>query len=154
MDLFKSYLFEGLDDGQLKNILAISVEVPMSEGQIIFSEGKKDGRVFILKKGVVEMTTRVENGLELPISLFREPGDLFGVSALIPPYQYSLSARCSKAGTLVYIDQKRLEEICLDDKEIACKISGNLAAFFLNRLKETRNQLKIHFKTILMSTRS
>ncbi len=154
MDLFRSYLFSGFDSGQLNAVRAIAVEMPMSNGQKIFSESEKDGRIFILKSGEVEMTTRVENGLELPISLLREPGDLFGVSALIQPYQYSLSARCATPGSLLYIERKRLEEIALKDPDFACKISSNLAAFFLGRLKETRNQLKIHFKTLLMSTRS
>jgi CRP-like cAMP-binding protein len=154
MDLFRSYLFEGLDADQMKNVETISLEMAMSEGQVIFSEGEKDGRIFILKEGAIEMTTRVENGLELPISLFRDPGDLFGVSALIPPFQYSLSSRCAETGSLLYIEQKQLAKICSQDMDIGCKISSNLAAFFLSRLKETRNQLKIHFKTILMSTRS
>jgi CRP-like cAMP-binding protein len=154
MDLFKSYLFSGLDDSQMKRVAAIAAETPMSAGQKIFTEGEGNGGVYILKEGEVEMMTRVQDTLDLPISLFREPGDLFGVSALIPPHQYSLSCRCAKSGSLLHIARRQLEEVIRQDPDVGCKISSNLAAYFLERLKETRNQLKIHFKTILMSTRS
>jgi CRP-like cAMP-binding protein len=154
VDLFKSYLFKRLDDRQLKRVTGIAEEMAMCEGQKIFTEGERDGRVYILKEGEVEMMTRVEETMNLPISLFREPGDLFGVSALVSPHQYSLSCRCTKPGSLLYIERERLEELNREDPDLGCKLSGNLAAYFLDRLKETRNQLKIHFKTILMSTRS
>jgi len=153
MELFKSYLFQGLDTHQLENVAAFAVEIPMTEGQKIFTEGEEDGRIYILKEGAVEMMTRVEE-LDLPVSMFRAPGELFGVSALVPPYRYSLSARCAKPGALLSIERKRLETAARQDPDLGCKLSGNLAAYFLDRLKETRNELKIHFKILLMSTRS
>jgi len=36
----------------------------------------------------------------------------------------------------------------------AMMLMTNLAAYFLERLKETRQEVKIHFRTLLMSTRS
>lgn len=154
MEFFQSYLFKGLDDRQLENVSAIASEILMSQGQKIFTEGEEEGRIYILKEGAVEMLTRVEDALDLPISLLREPGSLFGVSALVSPYRYSLSSRCAKPGSLLCIERTRLEEITRKDPDLGCKISGNLSAYFLERLKETRNQLKLHFKTILTYTRS
>lgn len=154
MDLFRAYLFRGLDARQMESVATIAMEIPLEEGQKIFTEGEEDGRIYIVKEGAVELTTRIENGLDLPISMLRDPGDLFGVSALLPPYQYSLSSRCAKQCSLLYIERKHLEKLMAEDKALALSIKSNLAEYFLNRLKETRNELKIHFKTILMSTRS
>ena len=154
MDLFRAYLFRGLDAHQMESVSSIAMETPLEKGQQIFTEGEEDGRIYIVKEGAVELTTRIENGLDLPISMLRDPGDLFGVSALLPPYRYSLSSRCAKRGSLLYIERKRLEKLMSEDKALALSIISNLAEYFLNRLKETRNELKIHFKTILMSTRS
>ena len=52
--------------------------------------------VFILREGAVELTTTVEKGFELPIALLRRPGDIFGSSAIVPPFKYNLSARCAE----------------------------------------------------------
>jgi uncharacterized protein (DUF2235 family) len=40
------------------------------------------------------------------------------------------------------------------DHELGCTIMKNLAQHFLERLKETRQEVKIHFKTIFKSIHS
>ena len=96
----------------------------------------------------------VEKDFDLPISILRNPGDAFGTSALVPPYQYSLSARCVQEGVLFCIETSSLRELATEDRDIGCQMMTNLAAHFLERLKETRQEVKIHFKTLLSSTRS
>jgi CRP/FNR family transcriptional regulator len=154
MDSSFAYLFSGLDEGQMKKIMAIGKEIPMKKGQQIFREGQEANGVYVLRRGAVELMTVVEKDFDLPISLLREPGDVFGSSALVPPYQYSLSARCVEEGTLFCMETKALRELALEDHDIGFQIMTNLAAYFLERVKETRQEVKIHFKTLLSSTRS
>jgi CRP/FNR family transcriptional regulator, cyclic AMP receptor protein len=154
MDSSFAYLFQGLDEGQMEKIRAIGKEVSMKEGQQIFREGQEANGVYILRQGSAELLTVIEKQIELPISILREPGDTFGTSALVPPYRYSLSARCVEEGTLFSMETKALRKLAAEDHDIGCKIMTNLAAHFLERLKETRQEVKIHFKTLLMSTRS
>jgi hypothetical protein len=40
----------------------------------------------------------------------------------------------------------------LEDHELGCTIMKNLAQHLLERLKETRQELKIHFKTLFKSS--
>jgi hypothetical protein len=47
-----------------------------------------------------------------------------------------------------------LRKLAAEDREIGCQMMTNLAAHFLDRLKETRQEVKLHFKTLLSSTRS
>jgi CRP-like cAMP-binding protein len=98
--------------------------------------------------------TAVEKDFDLPISILREPGDAFGTSALVPPYQYSLSARCVEKGILFCMETSALRKLATEDRDIGCQMMTNLAAHFLDRLRETRQEVKIHFKTLLSSTRS
>jgi CRP-like cAMP-binding protein len=154
MDSSFAYLFKGLDDGQMKKIEAIGKEISMKKGKQIFKEGQEANGVYILRSGAVELMTLVEHDFELPISILREPGDVFGSSALIPPYQYSLSAHCAEDGILFCIETAALRRLASEDQDIGCQIMSNLAAYFLARLKETRQEVKIHFKTLLSSTRS
>jgi CRP-like cAMP-binding protein len=154
MDSSFAYLFRGLDEGQMKKVIAIGKEVSMRKGQQIFKEGQEANGVYIVKKGAVELMTLVEKDFELPISILRNPGDVFGSSALVPPYQYSLSARCAEDGILFCMETAALRKLASEDMDIGRQIMTNSAAYFLERLKETRQEVKIHFKTLLMSTRS
>ena len=154
MDPSSTYLFRGLNKGQMKKILAAGKEISMKKGQQIIKEGQAANGVYILKSGAVELMTAVEKDFDLPISILREPGDVFGTSALVPPYQYSLSARCVKEGVLFCVETSTVRKLADEDQDIGCRMMTNLAAHFLDRLKETRQEVKIHFKTLLSSTRS
>ena len=154
MDSSFAYLFKGLDAGQMKKIMSIGKEVSMKKGQQIFREGQEANGVYIVRHGSVELMTMLEKELELPISILRKAGDTFGTSALVPPHRYSLSARCAEDGVLLSMETAAIRKVASEDHDIGCAIMTNLAAYFLERLKETRQEVKIHFKTLLMSTRS
>ena len=154
MDSSFAYLFRGLDEGQMKKILAAGKEITMKKGQQIIKEGQTANGVYILRSGAVELMTTVEKGFALPISILREPGDVFGTSALVPPHRYSLSARCVEKGMLFCMETSALRKLAAENRDIGCQMMMNLAAYFLERLKETRQEVKIHFKTLLSSTRS
>jgi CRP-like cAMP-binding protein len=154
MDSSSTYLFRGMGEGQMKKILAVGKEISMKKGQQIIKEGQAANGVYILRSGAVELMTTVEKDFDLPISILRDPGDVFGTSALVPPHQYSLSARCVEEGVLFCMETLALRKLAAEDRDIGCQMMTNLAAHFLDRLKETRQEVKIHFKTLLSSTRS
>jgi len=154
MDSSSTYLFRGMTEAQINRILAAGKEIYMKTGQQIIKEGQSADGVYILRSGAVELMAAVEKDFDLPISILREPGDAFGTSALVPPYQYSLSGRCAEEGVLFCIETAALRKLAAEDQAIGCQTMANLAAHFLDRLKETRQEVKIHFKTLLSSTRS
>ncbi|MBU2498438.1 MAG: hypothetical protein KKE57_06035 [Proteobacteria bacterium] len=41
MDSSFAYLFRGLDEGQMKKIMAVGKEIPMKKGEQIFREGQE-----------------------------------------------------------------------------------------------------------------
>ena len=154
MDSTSTYLFRGMGEGQMKKILAVGKEILMKRGQQIIKEGQAANGVYIVKSGAVELLTTVEKDFDLPISILRNPGDVFGTSALVPPYQYSLSARCVEDGVLFCMETSALRKLAAEDRDIGCQMMTNLAAHFLDRLKETRQEVKIHFKNLLNCLRS
>lgn len=153
MDLFTGFLFKGLDQDQLAKIAAITREISMENGQKLFVEGDEAKHIYILKEGAVELMIEVDRDLQLPISMLRNPGEIFGSHALIAPYQYSLSARCEEAGTLLGIERSSLKELMVADRGLECMIMRNLAEDFLDRLRGTRQELKTHFRILLKSAR-
>jgi CRP/FNR family cyclic AMP-dependent transcriptional regulator len=149
MDFPSCYLVQDLSDEQLNRFAAIANETSMVKGQWIYQEGNTAEQVFILKKGIVEMITMVNGDIELPVSVFRSPGDCFGTSSLIEPHIYSLSARCQEDSTVLAITWSDLHKLMEQDRELGCVIMTNLAEQLLSRLKETRQELKLHFKNLL-----
>jgi len=152
MQLYSScYLFKGLSESQLLHLSAITKEAQVRKGHFLMHEGKMAEALFVLKEGAVELLTRVNDDFELPIAILRNPGECIGTSSLVPPYEYSLSARCVKNGVIVIIQQADLKHLMQKDHELGCTIMENLAQHLLGRLKETRLELKIHFKTLFKS---
>jgi CRP/FNR family cyclic AMP-dependent transcriptional regulator len=154
MEFYSGYLFKGMSKAQVDAIARIAKECSVEVGKEVFKEGEEAGNLFILREGAVELTTTVEKGFELPIALLRTPGDIFGASALVPPFKYSLSARCAESGTLLTIGRTGLLGLMNEDHTLERTVLMNLVAYFLDRLKETRHELKIHFNILLKSTRS
>jgi CRP-like cAMP-binding protein len=153
MDLPLGYLFKGHNDDQLKRIEAIATEVSMEDGQEICREGEEAKALYILKRGTVEVITKIENDIELPVAILRDPGEIFGSGVLVPPYLYSLTARSAGKGTLRRIEGSALQKLMKEDRDLGCIIMTNLAEHLLNRLKESRQEIKIHFNTLLRSYR-
>ncbi|MBW2487394.1 MAG: cyclic nucleotide-binding domain-containing protein [Deltaproteobacteria bacterium] len=150
MQLSACYLFQGLTESQLSQIRTIGSEAPIEAGQWLFREGDPAELMYVLKEGAVELLTTVDE-VELPITIVKKPGNCFGTSMLVPPHQYSLSARCAEDGMLLSIHKADLERLINADVKLGHVILANLAKHFLDRLKETRQELKIHFKTIFKS---
>ena len=152
MQLLSScYLFKGLSESQLLRLEVITKEKQVKEGHFLMHEGQKGEALFVLKEGAVELLTTVNDDFELPIAILRNPGDCTGTSSLLEPYLYSLSARCVKNSVIVIIQQTDLKYMMQKDHELGCAIMKNLAQHLLDRLKETRQEVKIHFKTIFKS---
>ena len=150
MQLSSCYLFHGLSESHYSHLMTIGSETRARAGQWLFREGEDAEKMFILKSGAVELLTTVDE-VELPIAIVRNEGDCFGTSTMVPPHQYSLSARCAEDGTLLGIKKTELDQLIKSDYELGHTILVNLAKHFLDRLKETRQELKIHFKTIFKS---
>ena len=151
MPLSSSFLFKGLTESQLQGITVVAKEIRIQKGQWLFQEGNSADRVYVLKDGAVELLTKVNGEYELPIRIIRSKGGCFGISTLVPPYQYSLTSKCAEDSTLLEIKRHDLQKLTQEDSTLGCAIMTNIAQLLLSRLKETRQELKIHFKTLFQS---
>lgn len=149
MQLPSCYLFQGLPNSKIDRITAISREIRIQKGEWLFYEGREADRIYLLNKGAVELLTTLEDAIEIPVAIVRSKGGCFGVSALVQPYLYSLSARCVADSKLQIINQADMQDLIRSDPKLGCTIMTNLAQKLLDRLKETRQTSKIHFKTLV-----
>ena len=151
MSLSFSFLFQGLSESQLQRLNAIVKHIEVTKDQWLFHEGREGNRIYILKSGSVEMLTRVNGQYELPIRKLRAEGSCFGTSALVAPYEYSLSARSAEEVKLLEIRREDLEALAAEDGALECTIMKNLAQHLLAKLKETPMELKTHFQNLFRS---
>ena len=142
------HLFDGLSEVQLGRLDTLMKEISVKEGARLFREGEAAELLYCIKQGAVEMLTSIDDHIELPIAILKSEGGYLGMSSLVPPYKYSLSARSYEDSILTVIKRSRLMEQIKDDPEMGYFIMSNLAKTFLDRLKETRQEVKIHFKTL------
>jgi CRP-like cAMP-binding protein len=142
------HLFEGFSKIQYDRLNGLMEEIAVKKGQRLFREGEKAERLYCVKQGAVEMLTSIDDHVELPIAILRPNGGQFGTSSLVSPYIYSLSARSYEDSVLTVMQRSRLMEQTKRDPEMGFIIMSNLAKTFLDRLKETRQEVKIHFKTL------
>jgi len=141
-------LFEGFSKIQCDRIFAMMKEIDVEKKLWLFREGEAADRLYCIQQGAVELLTRIEAHIELPITILRSKGCHFGTSCLVEPYIYSLSARAFEESRLWVIERDRLMSLIAQDPEMGFILMTNLAKTFLNRLKETRQEVKIHFKTL------
>ena len=142
------HLFDGLSDIQFERLETLMEELSVKKGERIFREEAAAEQLYCIKHGAVELLTSIDDHIELPIAILRSQGSPFGMSSLVPPYIYSLSARSYEDSMLTVIKRSRLMAQVKNDPEMGYFIMSNLAKTFLDRLKETRQEVKIHFKTL------
>jgi CRP-like cAMP-binding protein len=151
MPLRSCYLFEGLSHSQIERIVATTQEQKFKKEQWLFSEDQEASDLYLVMDGAVELVIKVEDTIEIPIAIVRPDNGCLGVSALIEPYRYTLSARCLDDSKLLAIPKTHLDELMNADSEMRCVMMTNLATKLLNRLKESRQEVKIHFMNLVRS---
>ena len=151
MPISSCYLFERISASQLERIEAIPSEQKIQKGQWLFREDDEAQNFYLIKEGSIELLTLVDEKIEIPISMVRGKNGCFGISALVPPFRYTLSARAAQDSNLLVFRRADLEKLKQDDPGLVCIIMNNLAQKLLARLKETRQELKIHFMNLVRS---
>jgi len=92
---------------------------------------------------------KVQDTIEIPIAIMRPNNGCVGISALVDPFRYTLSARCTEDSNLVVIKRDDLQALICKDHELGCVMMNNLAQKLLARLTENREELKIHFLNLV-----
>ena len=151
MLLSSCYLFGRLSDPQLERVHAISQDKKIQKDQWLFREDEEAQCFYLIKEGAIELLTVVDGRIEIPIAMVKSQNGCIGVGALVPPYRYSLSARSVLDSNLLVFNRADLETLKREDPGLVCIIMNNLAQKLLERLKGTRQELKIHFMNLVRS---
>ena len=145
--LKRAELFLGLDNADILRIAALpsTQVVAFSSGEVMFTSGARANRLFVLRKGQVDLVMKVPQGYrqgEDSVVVDRiTTGGCFGWSALVRPHRYVMSAVCHESSELVAINGVELMALFEQDYRIGYRTLQTLSHLIGARLRDTEQAL-------------
>ncbi len=153
-ELLRRYpFFAGLNADYMANLAKSAVEFSVDEGHCIFHEGDILDHFYLVLEGTVaivievpdrdevqtlarQLTGNVKNR-DVTVSTVR-PGNIFGWSALIPPYKSTAGAKAQTPCRVVSFDCEELLPLCDEDHEFGHLMTQKVAQVIRDRLRDMR----------------
>ncbi len=135
--LRQSDVFEGLDDDELATIAKMAREETYEAGTRIFAENEDAKDLYIVVQGRVAILIDLGRGKQTVVDTVTRNGS-FGWSAMVPPYVYTGSAKCSERTKVVIVPGADLRELCHANCRTCFTIMERMATVISARLKDTR----------------
>lgn len=146
-ELLRCYpFFSRLNDKQLRAIAVFSCEVSYAQGECLFETDQESRALFFLIEGDIDLqyivTDRENPNLRTVFWIGRvNPGEPFGISALIEPYRYTATAIANSLCRVIEIGASALRSLCEDDIEVAAILMRHTAQAAMSRLRDRGVQL-------------
>lgn len=146
-ELLRRFPFFGkLENSQLVALSIIAEEETFNRGEDIFQEGTTADAFFLLEDGSLDLYYTVvdsfhpEQRKEFSVGEIN-PGEPFGISALIEPYVLTATARVSSPAKVIRINASALRAQMDTDQSLAYNLMRKIAKAAIERLNDTRIQL-------------
>jgi len=138
--------FSGLDDNQLKGLAMVAEEREAAAESTLFEEGSPAAKLYLLLEGSIDLYIKSEEAND-PTSRRDfavgeiNPGEMFGLSALLEPYKCKVTARVPLPGKMIEFDGASLRALMQVDRGLASQLMYQTAKTLMERLISTRVQL-------------
>ncbi len=146
-ELLRRFPFFGfMQDPELKAVAMIAEELSFKKGDIIVEANKPADALYFLIDGSLPyyMAVTTENVPDYKQEYYIgdvNPGEIFGISAMIEPYFYTAALRVDKPCRVIRIDAPALRALCEVDTRLALGLMKAVAKAAMERLQMTRVQL-------------
>lgn len=120
-------LLHNLSDDDLARVLALGSEETYHKGDILVTQGKYDGKVFVLMEGMVRV--QIDTGNSEQTLLYLGPGQLIGEITLVDggPHSATVEVVQSPTRTLAF-DRNELLSLCDAHPTLGYTLMRNIAA--------------------------
>jgi CRP-like cAMP-binding protein len=129
-----------LPTGSRERLLRLGREVSFPADSLIFEEGGRADRFWIIRGGSVALSLHVP-GRRPPTIETLGPGDLLGWSWLFPPYEWHLGAEARSLVRADEFDAATVRVLCGEDLVLGYALAQAVAGVVADRLKATRLRL-------------
>jgi CRP-like cAMP-binding protein len=145
--------FGGLPDTTLRAIAMVGQEKPFKAGVRLFDESgrlqpgerffqaeESADALMVVTQGEIDLMTVLSSGKQVFLGT-AVAGDLLGVSSMIEPREFLLTAIARSDGALIAIDAARLRELCEEDTRLGYQLMRQVARDLRARLAQAVAQL-------------
>lgn len=134
--LLSAPLFDGLDHEAAAHLRAAMTRRTVRRGHVVFAEGQKGDRLFVVLAGKVKISRSASDGRENILTLLG-PGELFGELSLFDPGPRTATAAALTEATMAALDHGELREWLRARPEVAEQLLAALA----RRLRRTNEAM-------------
>jgi CRP-like cAMP-binding protein len=146
-ELLRRYpFFSFLDETQIKAVAMLSEETEVAAGADVFVTDQVAEALYLLMEGGIDLNYKVVDRDDSKIAkefFISElsPGDIFGLSAVLEPYRYTMTAKVTAASKLIKIEARGLCALGELDAKLQAGLMKAVARATMDRLSDTRVQL-------------
>ncbi len=148
-------VFEALDDTELDRLDALTTAKEYEAGTTVFGEGSVAEALYVLESGKLAIQMQIpmsQEQLSKKVTVdIVSANEVFGWSAVVVPYRYTLTAVCLEHSSVLAIDAVKLRTLLQDDIRIGYEVLSRLTGVVASRLDQTRHVL---ISERLLSTRA
>lgn len=136
----------GLGPAERRRVAEIARMVAVEPGSILLREGDATTHLGIVRRGRVALRTHVPGRGAVTV-LTVEAGDIFGWSAVVPPFRATSTAVTVEPTEALLFEAYAIREALEHDDELAAALYPRLLHVVARRLEATRLQLLDLFGT-------
>lgn len=114
--------------------------VRFAAGQYLVREGGPADEMYLLREGRVALEVRAPGRPAINFQTVG-PGEVVGVSWLVPPYRWSYDARALEPVRAISLDARCLRDKCEADHALGYEVMKRFVPLLVQRLQATRLQL-------------
>jgi CRP-like cAMP-binding protein len=123
-----------------ERLAAIAQLHRVEPGAVLIREGAETERMGILLDGLLSLRVAVA-GRGRATLMTIEPGDVFGWSAVVPPYRSTSTVVALQPSEVIVFEAERLRALLGEDDALAATVYPRLLQCVSRRLVATRTQL-------------
>ena len=134
-------LFAGIDPALFRDLAMTADEVALQAGEWFFEEGDEADALYLLESGKIDLKIDLDNTGDQRADLNTlVAGEVFGWSALVEPYIYTLGAIAATDVKAIRLNGLSLRQMMASNPEMGYTIMTQLAAALGERLTNLRVQ--------------
>lgn len=132
--------FAGLNEEFCQLICGCAKNARFEAGQYLFHEGEPANEFYLLREGRVALQLRDPGRGEVTFQTLG-PGEIVGVSWLIPPYRWTYDAKALETVRAIAMNAFCLRQKCEADHDLGYDMMKRFMPVLIERLQATRLQI-------------
>ncbi len=141
--LKRNYLFfSDFEEEEIMEIFKLSAREGFKPGEVIFEEGARGNKMFIIIEGQVRIVSRNKAGVDIEISVLSD-GDCFGEMAILDNSHRSATAVALEETVVVSINEIVLR---ITRPELCLKLYKNIASIVAEKLRRADQKMREIFE--------